>query len=114
MRTMLNRGGNATTAPKMNHKLSSFSFTGALQILSPPSPKSENGGEILNKIEIPESNDGVESFVKKRIINLMPKFETSEAGTKRQKLDDHREKVRPAVFKVEKPQDKRPPLFSFV
>ena len=42
----------------------------------------------------------------------MPKFETSETITKRQKLDNDKEIERPAVvFKVEKPKDQRPPLF---
>ena len=81
MRSMLNRGGNATAAPKMNHKLSSFSFTGALQILSPPSPKSENSEEVINKIEIVEkSNEDDEIIAKKRISSLVATVEAEYRG----------------------------------
>ena len=59
--------GNATANPNINlFKALKFSFGGALKIQEPVSPKSESGGEILNKIEIPLSS-GNEILVKKRI-----------------------------------------------
>ena len=72
MRSMLDKG-NASAAPNINSfKLSSLRFKGAIEILSPPSPKSERSAksehskEIFNNIEVFES-DCCESLAKKRI-----------------------------------------------
>ena len=73
-------GGTSTAAPNFSgNMLTPFSFQGAIEIQALPSPKSEDSGEVKNKIDF-EETEKEEILVKRRISSWLTTVASEYGG----------------------------------